>query len=70
MRLDFCHFEQSQDIIYSKHVGLVPVCRFNAEIYDSPDVLKVKSDWQLEVQLDCGTLVLSANGVFDLDVNL
>lgn len=41
-----------------------------AEIYDSPDILKVKSDGQLEVQLDCGTLVLSANGIFDLDVNL
>lgn len=37
---------------------------------DSPDVLKVKSDWQLEVQLDRGTLVLSANSIFDLDVNL
>lgn len=37
---------------------------------DSPDILKIKSDRQLEVQLDCGTLVLSANSIFDLDVNL
>lgn len=37
---------------------------------DSPDILKVKSDRQLEVQLNCGTLVLPANRVFDLDVNL
>lgn len=37
---------------------------------DSPNVLKVKSDWQLEVQLDRGTLVLSANSIFDQDVNL
>lgn len=37
---------------------------------DSPDILKVKSDWQLEVQLDRGTLVLSANSIFDQDVNL
>lgn len=42
----------------------------NAGMDDSPDVLKVKSDWQLEIQLDCCTLVLSANGVFDLDVDL
>lgn len=37
---------------------------------DSPDILKVKSDWELEVQLECGTLVLPANCIFDLDVNL
>ena len=37
---------------------------------DSPDVLKVKSDRQLEVQLDCGTLVLSAKSIFYLDVDL
>lgn len=36
----------------------------------SPNILKIKSAWQLEVQLDCCTLVLSANGIFDLDVNL
>lgn len=37
---------------------------------DSPDILKVKSDRQLEVQLDCGTLVLPANCIFYLDINL
>lgn len=37
---------------------------------DSPDVLKVESGWQLEVQLDCGALMLSADRVFNQDVNL
>lgn len=37
---------------------------------DSPHILKIKSDWQLEIQLDGGALMLSANGIFDLNVNL
>lgn len=37
---------------------------------DSPRILKIKSDWQLEIQLDGGALMLSANGIFDLNVNL
>ncbi len=35
-----------------------------------PDVLQVESDGQLEVQLDRGTLVLSAESVTDLDIDL
>lgn len=38
--------------------------------FDSPHILKIKSDWQLEIQLDGGALMLSANGVFDLNINL
>lgn len=41
-----------------------------AEISDSPHILKIKSDWQLEIQLDGGALMLSANGIFDLNINL
>lgn len=45
-------------------------CQLQKFMTDSPDILKVKSDGQLEVQLDRGTLVLSANRIFDLNVNL
>lgn len=37
---------------------------------DSPHILKTKSDWQLEIQLDGSALMLSANGIFDLNINL
>lgn len=35
-----------------------------------PDKGEIKADRELEVQLDCGTLVVSADGVLDLNVNL
>lgn len=35
-----------------------------------PDKGEVKSDWQLKVQLYCSTLVVAANGIFNLNVNL
>lgn len=37
---------------------------------DSPHILKIKSDWQLEIQLDGGALMLPANGIFNLNINL
>lgn len=40
------------------------------EILHLPSVLKVEPDWKLEIQLDGGTLVLSAKSVFDLNVDL
>lgn len=41
-----------------------------SEIQHLPSILKVESDWKLEIQLDGGTLVLSAKSVFDLNVDL
>lgn len=41
-----------------------------ADTRSSPDEGKVKPDGQLEVQLDGGTLVVAADGVFYLYVNL
>ena len=35
-----------------------------------PYILQVESDWQLEVQLDGGTLVITPDGIFNLNVNL
>lgn len=35
-----------------------------------PDKGEVKADWQLEIKLYCGTLVVSTDGVLDLNVNL
>lgn len=37
---------------------------------DSPYILKIKSDWKLEIQLDGGALMLPANGISDLNINL
>lgn len=31
---------------------------------------QIKSDWELEIQLDCSTLMISSNGIFNLNVNL
>lgn len=50
--------------------------RFDENVYKSvlaevlPDKGEIKADRELEVQLDCGTLVVSADGVLDLNVNL
>lgn len=41
-----------------------------SEIQHLPGVPKVESDWKLEIQLDGGTLVLSAKSVFDVNVDL
>lgn len=35
-----------------------------------PDVGEVEADRQLEVQLNCGTLMVAADGILDLNVNL
>lgn len=35
-----------------------------------PDKGEVKSDWQLEVKLNRSTLVVAANGILNLNVNL
>lgn len=44
--------------------------KHRADIRSSPYVSKIKSDGQLEIQLDGRTLVVAADRVFDLYVNL
>ena len=39
-------------------------------LLNSPHILKVESDWQLEIQLNGGTLVLSADCITNQNVNL
>lgn len=37
---------------------------------DLPDKGEIKADWELEIELDCGALMVSADGILDLNVDL
>lgn len=37
---------------------------------DLPDKGEIEADWELEIELDCGALMVSADGVLDLNVDL
>lgn len=37
---------------------------------ESPDKGQIKADWELEIQLDCGALMVPTNGILDLNVDL
>lgn len=48
-----------------------PSFTWNVEIkIDLPDEGEIKADRELEVKLDCGALMVSADGVLDLNVDL
>lgn len=49
---------------------LVRQRQYSAVQSDVPNEGEVETDGQLEVQLDGGTLVVPADGILDLDVNL
>lgn len=71
----FCKTVQLFSTRHNIFTQLLSSC-FDENVYKSvlaevlPDKGEIKADRELEVQLDCGTLVISADGVLDLNVNL
>lgn len=69
----FCKMVQ---LLSTRHNIFTLSSCFDEKMYRSvlaevlPDKGEIKADRELEVQLDCGTLVVSADGVLDLNVNL
>lgn len=51
---------------HMKILSCAAICGFG----DSPHKGQVEADGQLEVQLNCCTLVVASNCIFDLNVNL
>lgn len=47
-----------------------PGCVWLCSLADSPHKGQVKADRQLEVQLNCCTLVVTSNCIFDFNINL
>lgn len=35
-----------------------------------PDKGEIKTDWKLEIKLNCGTLMVPTDGILDLNVDL